>query len=156
MEFVDSPEYVARQTTRGATFQVRIRALPPLDLTTTTSHRPHTPNPATQPTAPLTRASKPPTADACRVLVLPYAVLERCYGRMAHMRGVMECVVAKDVTHKLFATGEAVRGVQKLSVTIDEQRVEAEATQQREEWQWQQQQRLEADKDIDEKRKDAG
>ena len=145
MEWLDSPEYVARQSARGATFQVHIRALPPLHRQQ--PDRPNTPNP-TSPTDSLTLSSAPPE-DACRVLVLPYSVLERVYRKMPHLRGAMECVVARDVTHKLFATGEAVRGVQKLSATIKEQIQQAEAQQQ-------QQPQQQALKDDEEKKESEG
>ena len=117
MEWIDSPEYVARQTPRGATFQVRIRALPAIH-DTLPSHRSDTANPALASSS-LTMSSVV-GVDACRVLVLPYSALERVYGKLPHLRGAIDCVVARDVVHKLFATGEAVRGVQKLSATISE------------------------------------
>ena len=134
MEWVDSPEYVARQTPRGATFQVRIRALPP---THSTPHdRPTTPIPPPSASSSLTvSADAGSSVEACRVLVLSYSGLERMYGKVPHLRGVMEYVVARDVTHKLFATGEAVRGMQKLSATINEHNQQAETVQQQQQQQ---------------------
>ena len=122
LEWTDSPEYVARQTPRGATFQVRIRALPAIALSVSDY-------PAAESIA-AASTSLTVFAEACRVLVLPYAGLERVYGRLPHVRGVIDCVVARDVTHKLFATGEAIRGAQKLSATIDEQSQQAATAQQ--------------------------
>ena len=124
MEWIDSPEYIARQTSRGATFQVLIRALP-----ASNQPPPSTSGLSSSASSLSLTLSSAESVDACRVLVLPYGALQRVYGKLPHLRGVMECVVARDVTHKLFATGEAVRGVQKLSATIDEQKQQAETEQ---------------------------
>ena len=125
MEFIDSPEYVARHTARGAAFNVAIRALdserpPPAETQLSSASLSATP-------AASSASFAMPSSSACTVLVLPYTSLARTFAAAPHIRSVVDAVVSRDVTHKLFATGEALRGMTKLTATMRARQEEADA-----------------------------
>ena len=102
MSFIDSPEYIARHTRRGAIFSVRIIALPP---------SPPLPPPASP--------TLPPSSTACSILTFPYTNLTSPPTPL-HLLSTLDALVCRDVTEKLFTTGEVVRGLVKLKQLMRE------------------------------------
>ena len=108
MSFIDSPEYIARHTARGAVFTVRVIALPP-------PLPPSSPPPALLPSSSSLPLPPPltPSTTACTILSFPYSHLTSPPTH-PHLLSTLDALVSRDVTDKLFTTGEVVRGLVKL------------------------------------------
>ena len=112
MEFIDSPEFIGRQTERGAVFHVAIKALDP-----TPSFSPPTSSHSSASLSLQASSSSLPTPSdtACQVLVFPYTALMATFSASPHIQSTIDALVSRDVTHKLFATGEAMRVLNKMT-----------------------------------------
>ena len=112
MEFIDSPEFIGRQTSRGAVFHVAIQALEP-----TPSFSPPTSSlsSASLTLQPSSSSLPTPSDTACQVLVFPYIALMGTFRVSPHIQSTIDALVSQDVTSKLFATGEAMRVINQMN-----------------------------------------
>ena len=113
MEFIDSPEFIGRQTQRGAVFHVAIKALDP-----SPSFTPPTASSSASLTLQPSSSAFPlptPSDTACQVLVFPYTALTATFTASPHIQSTVDALVSQDVTHKLFATGEAMRVLTRMN-----------------------------------------